>query len=100
MIDHTLLKEPIEPAQIDKLCQEARDNNFATVCVRLEFVAQAAANLKDKPMDEDDFPLSKGAAFFADEDAFAAYQKELGPLGPEVRLVHERRRLPNADNGR
>ncbi|CEJ57204.1 hypothetical protein PMG11_05905 [Penicillium brasilianum] len=49
MIDHTLLKEPIEPQQIDTLCQEARENNFATVCVRLAFVARAAANLKDKP---------------------------------------------------
>ncbi|OOQ81831.1 Deoxyribose-phosphate aldolase [Penicillium brasilianum] len=49
MIDHTLLKEPIEPQQIDTLCQEARENNFATVCVRLGFVARAAANLKDKP---------------------------------------------------
>lgn len=39
-------------------------------------------------MDEDDFPLSKGAAFFADEEAFAAYQEELGPLGPEVGKLH------------
>ena len=36
-------------------------------------------------MDMDDVPLSKGAAYFADEEAFAAYQEELGPLGPEVR---------------
>jgi deoxyribose-phosphate aldolase len=49
MIDHTLLKEPIKPEQIDVLCQEARENSFATVCVRLNFVAQAAANLKDTP---------------------------------------------------
>jgi deoxyribose-phosphate aldolase len=49
MIDHTLLKVPTEPEQIDVLCQEARENGFATVCVRLNFVAQAAANLKDTP---------------------------------------------------
>ncbi|KAF3390445.1 Deoxyribose-phosphate aldolase [Penicillium rolfsii] len=49
MIDHTLLKEPTEPQQIDLLCQEARENSFASVCVRLNFVAQAVANLKDTP---------------------------------------------------
>lgn len=47
MIDHTLLKEPTEPEQIDALCQEAREYKFATVCVRLGYVGQAAANLKD-----------------------------------------------------
>jgi deoxyribose-phosphate aldolase len=49
MIDHTLLKVPTEPEQIDVLCQEARENGFATVCVRLNFVAQAATNLKNTP---------------------------------------------------
>ena len=43
------------------------------------------ANLKEKPYDKDDTPLSKGAAYFADEDAFAAFAAELGPLQPEVR---------------
>ncbi|KAF7714871.1 Uncharacterized protein PECH_007887 [Penicillium ucsense] len=49
MIDHTLLKQPIEPQQIDQLCLEAREHNFATVCVRVGDVAQAVANLKDLP---------------------------------------------------
>lgn len=49
MIDHTLLKEPIERQQIDTLCHEAKEHGFATVCVRLPHVAQAAANLKDTP---------------------------------------------------
>ncbi|KIP12369.1 hypothetical protein PHLGIDRAFT_113846 [Phlebiopsis gigantea 11061_1 CR5-6] len=31
------------------------------------------ANLKEKPGDENDFPLSKGAGYFANEDAVAAY---------------------------
>lgn len=44
------------------------------------------ANLKgNKRIDEDDFPLSKGAAYFANEDAFAAFSATLPPLGPEVR---------------
>ncbi|KAJ5085009.1 Aldolase-type TIM barrel [Penicillium argentinense] len=49
MIDHTLLKRPIEPEQIDVLCQEARDQEFASVCVWLDYVSQAAANLRDAP---------------------------------------------------
>jgi hypothetical protein len=35
-------------------------------------------------MDLEDAPLSKGAAYFANEDAYAAYSKELPPLQPEV----------------
>ena len=42
------------------------------------------ANLKQKPYDADDVPLSKGAGYFVDEDAFAAYAETLGPLEPEV----------------
>lgn len=49
MIDHTLLKTDIDPSQIDKLCEEAKSNDFASVCVRPEHVARAAANLKDTP---------------------------------------------------
>ena len=39
-------------------------------------------------MNEDDFPLLKGAAFFADEEVFTAYQEELELLGPEVGKLH------------
>jgi deoxyribose-phosphate aldolase len=45
-IDHTLLTTPIEPWQIDKLCEEAREYDFATVCVRLQHVSRAANHLK------------------------------------------------------
>ncbi len=33
MIDHTLLKADATQAQIEKLCNEARENKFASVCV-------------------------------------------------------------------
>ena len=33
MIDHTLLKQDASEEQIRKLCQEARDNSFCSVCV-------------------------------------------------------------------
>lgn len=42
------------------------------------------ANLRNKRMDLEDFPLSKGVAYFANEDAYAAYSKELPPLQAEV----------------
>lgn len=42
------------------------------------------ANLKDKPLDDDDVPLSKGAGYFVDEDVCEQYTSTLGPLGSEV----------------
>lgn len=39
---------------------------------------------KAKPLDKDDVPLSKGAGYFADEDAFKAFTSAQGNLGPEV----------------
>ena len=42
------------------------------------------ANMKEKPHDAEDTPLSKGAGYFADEAAFAAFAETLGPIEPEV----------------
>ena len=41
-IDHTLLKAEGLPAQVEQLCQEAREYHFASVCVNGVFVARAA----------------------------------------------------------
>lgn len=49
MIDHTLLKKPIKPEEIDTLCQEAIDHDFATVCVWPEYVSRAATYLRNAP---------------------------------------------------
>ena len=46
LFDHTLLKPDATTAQIDKLCQEAREYGFASVCVNPDFIARAYANLK------------------------------------------------------
>lgn len=46
-IDHTLLKPEATSEQIAKLCQEARENDFYSVCVNSYFVRQATALLKD-----------------------------------------------------
>lgn len=46
-IDHTLLKADATKEQIRKLCQEARSNQFATVCVNPNYISYCAALLKD-----------------------------------------------------
>lgn len=44
-------------------------------------------NQRDKPMDAHDFPLTMGAAYFANEDEFKTYQSKLGPPEPDVRYA-------------
>jgi deoxyribose-phosphate aldolase len=44
-IDHTLLKAEATRAEIDTLCNEARDNHFATVCVNPVWVERCAQRL-------------------------------------------------------
>lgn len=46
MIDHTLLKPDASRADIEKLCREAAEFHFATVCVNPVWVATAAALLR------------------------------------------------------
>ncbi len=49
-IEHTLLKPEATPAQIAKLCAEARAHNFASVCVNPANVAQAVQLLQGTPV--------------------------------------------------
>ena len=44
--DHTLLKQDATSVGIDKLCAEAKQYGFASVCVNPDFVARAKANLE------------------------------------------------------
>jgi hypothetical protein len=46
-IDHTVLKSTSTKEEIDKLCQEAIENQFAAVCVNLSRVKECKQNLKD-----------------------------------------------------
>lgn len=46
-IDHTLLKPESTQEQIDKLIAEAKEYNFASVCVNPIWVSHAAESLKD-----------------------------------------------------
>ncbi|HJU90878.1 MAG TPA: deoxyribose-phosphate aldolase [Gemmatimonadaceae bacterium] len=45
-IDHTLLKPEATAAEIDKLCDEAKEHRFAAVCVNPVWVARCVARLK------------------------------------------------------
>ena len=46
-IDHTLLKPDASAADIDKLCDEAAEHHFASVCVNPAWVRRAANRLRD-----------------------------------------------------
>jgi len=47
-IDHTLLRPDATQDDIDKLCQEAIDNDFRSVCVASSWVSHIAETTKDK----------------------------------------------------
>ena len=47
VIDHTLLKPDATRADIERLCDEAAEFGFATVCVNPAWVAACAARLRD-----------------------------------------------------
>lgn len=46
LIDHTLLKQDATPEQIVKLCEEAKEYDFASVCVNPAYVPLAASILE------------------------------------------------------
>ena len=46
-IDHTLLAQDASFNQIKKLCDEAKEHNFCSVCVNSSYVAFAKENTKD-----------------------------------------------------
>ena len=46
MIDHTLLKQDATGEQIDRLCAEAAEYHFASVCVNPYYVVRCVKNLK------------------------------------------------------
>ncbi len=50
LIDHTLLKAEATPAQIDRLCAEARQYAFASVCVNACYVPRCRVHLAGSPV--------------------------------------------------
>jgi deoxyribose-phosphate aldolase len=67
-IDHTALKPETTPQQIEQLCREALEYNFASVCVNpiyIPLVTKVLSNSNVKPCTVVGFPL--GAAAFANK---------------------------------
>lgn len=50
LIDHTLLRPDAVAAEVDRLCDEARQFGFRTVCVQPCFVGRAAQRLAGSPV--------------------------------------------------
>jgi deoxyribose-phosphate aldolase len=50
MIDHTLLKPEASRAQVEQLCDEAKQYGFASVCVNPVYVKLCAQRLKGSPV--------------------------------------------------
>jgi len=50
LIDHTLLKPEATRAQVERLCAEGLQHDFASVCVNSAFVAQVARLLRNSPV--------------------------------------------------
>jgi deoxyribose-phosphate aldolase len=60
LIDHTLLKADATPSELKQLCDEAKEWNFATVCVNpvnVELVAKELLGSPVKPIAVVGFPL-------------------------------------------
>lgn len=82
-IDHTLLKPEATKEQIEKLCQEAKEYDFASVCVNPTWVEYCASLLKDTDVDVCTvigFPLGANTTetkFFEAKDAIAKGAKEV-----------------------
>lgn len=83
MIDHTLLKANATDDQIAKLCGEAKENRFASVCVNPCHVARAAELLKGSGIavcTVIGFPLGAGTTetkVFETKDAIAKGANEV-----------------------
>lgn len=50
IIDHTLLSPDVTPEQVEKLCTEARECGFATVCVNSCYVPLCRRRLRGSPV--------------------------------------------------
>ena len=78
-IDHTLLRVDTRPEQVERLCEEAREYGFATVCVSSSYVPLCRRKLADGPVrvcSVIGFPL--GAALREAKAAEAAAAVNLG----------------------
>jgi len=76
IIDHTLLRPDATAADVDRLCGEAREHHFATVCVNPVWVQRAAGDLRGSGV-----------------GVTAAVGFPLGASVPEIKAAEARRAL-------
>lgn len=50
MIDHTILAPNVKTSKVEALCNEAKENGFASVCVNPSFVSLASSILSGTPV--------------------------------------------------
>ena len=81
MIDHTLLKPEATPADIDRLCAEARTHGFCSVCVNPTNVRQARALLRGTPV-----------------KVCAVVGFPLGAAAPEIKALEARKAIREGAN--
>jgi len=96
-IDHTLLKPEATQAEIEKLCQEARTYNFASVCVNPVWVKECAFALYGSPVKVctvAGFPLG---ATLADVKAYEA-RRAIFDGATEIDMVINIGALKSGDN--
>ena len=66
IIDHTLLKADAVKEEMDKLCKEANEHGFASICIPPYYVAHCKNQLKDSPVNISTvvgFPLGFSSSF-------------------------------------
>ena len=76
LIDHTLLKAEATPADVEKLCAEARKFGFWSVCVNSSYVKQAKQLLRDSSV-----------------KVCAVVGFPLGAMEPQIKMLEARKAL-------
>ncbi len=95
-IDHTLLKETASQQEILKVCAEARQFQFATVCIRPQWVILAAQELAQttvKPITVVGFPSGQETTQQKVKETLAAIQDG----AREIDMVLNRQWIRNKD---
>ena len=80
-IDHTMLKPEATQADIEKLCGEAREHHFFSVCVNPAYVKQAKALLRGSPV-----------------KVCAVVGFPLGAAAPEIKALEARKAIREGAN--
>jgi len=102
-IDHTLLKPEATVKDVERICREAKENHFATVCVNSCFIKEATHFLSGStvlPIAVIGFPLgamTTNAKVFETKEAVALGAQEIDMVLSIGRLKNKEYDLVNSD---